>query len=274
MVHTKFSWKVFISISLFFSFFIIFFTGSILYLSPAGRVAHWVNWKFIGLTKEQWQSVHTVFSYLFAILSIFHLFFMNWKAFWSYIKSKVSKGVNKKREFYYSSIATILVFIAILFKIPPFSTIMDFGEYLTASWEKIEEQAPVPHAEKLTIPLLMEQIDGVSTEQAINRLRNNKIEVNDLSMTLEEIGKLYSISPIKIYKIISYKPAQNMAGSGIGKKTLEQLAIENSADISEYLNILEGKGILAKKTQTLKEIASEYDMPARDIYQFLFGEIK
>lgn len=77
----KFSWKSFISFGLFFYFFVIFFSGIILYIAPPGRIANWTNWELIGLTKSQWQTMHTNFSYLFAILSIFHLFTANsaWK---------------------------------------------------------------------------------------------------------------------------------------------------------------------------------------------------
>ena len=65
-------------------------TGLVIYLSPAGRVAHWIEWRFIFLTKEQWQSLHTLFSFIFVIAVILHIYF-NWKIFWSYLKNRVQK---------------------------------------------------------------------------------------------------------------------------------------------------------------------------------------
>jgi len=104
----KFSWKAFISFGLTYSFIIILVSGIMLYMSPPGRYAHWVNWKMFGLTKEGWQAIHTVFSYTFVILSIFHLFTINWKSFLSYFKGKTQNGINKKRELYLSSAYTSL----------------------------------------------------------------------------------------------------------------------------------------------------------------------
>jgi len=57
-------------------------------MSPPGRYAHWVNWEIWGFSKESWQAIHTVFSYTFVILSVFHLFTINWKVFLSYFKKK------------------------------------------------------------------------------------------------------------------------------------------------------------------------------------------
>jgi hypothetical protein len=265
----KFSWKVFISFGLFYSFFIIFLTGIILYLAPAGRVAHWVNWKLFGLNKEQWQAIHTIFAYLFAILSIFHLFSINWKAFWTYIKSKTMQGIHKKKEFYLSSIATILVLLGILFHLPPLSSVMDFGEYLTNSWEDESKEPPIPHAERLSLYELATQLDSISVEVVINTLRANNIQFNNTTQTLEEISTLNAIPPFQIYSMITKQPDAGMTGSGIGKKTLEEFAFENNKEINQILTILKNNGIEANRNQTLKEIASENNIAARDIYQLI-----
>jgi hypothetical protein len=265
----SFSWRVFISFGLFFSFLIIFITGIILYLAPAGRIAHWVNWKLIGLSKEDWQAIHTVFSYLFAILSIFHLFSVNWKAFLSYIKGKTRQGLNRKREFYLSSVLTILVFAGVIYSVPPFSSVMDFGEYLTKSWENKTDEPPIPHAELLTLAELSEKLENVSIDKISNKLKANKIKFNSLNETLTEIGKMNGMPPIEIYNIITQKPLSGMAGTGMGRKTLEQFARENGKDVGQLLKVLISNKIEASKEQTLKEIATDNDMAARDVYQLI-----
>lgn len=83
--------------------------------------------------------------------SIFHIFSMNWKVFLSYIKTKAAKGIHMKREFRVSLVLILLIFFGTLFSIPPFKTVMDVGEYFTESWEKKEQQAPMPHTEAMTI---------------------------------------------------------------------------------------------------------------------------
>ena len=141
-----------------------------LYASPPGRYAHWVNWTILGFTKEGWQAIHTVFSYTFVILSVFHLFTINWKAFLSYLKSKTKTGLNKKWEFYLSTLLTLVFFFGTIYSIPPFKSVIDLGEHLTASWEKVEEEPPIPHAELLTLTELAEQLKLSSVEEITRKL--------------------------------------------------------------------------------------------------------
>lgn len=267
--NSQFSWKSFISIALAFSFIIIFVTGVVLYLAPAGRVAYWVNWQLMGLTKTDWQAVHTVFSYVFVILSIFHLFSMNWKVFWSYLKKKTGWGLNKKREFYMAGLLTIFIFAGILYNVQPFSAVMQFGEYLTESWENTQNEAPVTHAEKLTVPQLVEKLDGITTDQALNKLKNNQIVVNSITETLFEIGVTNNISPNELYKIISFKPTNDLAGTGFGTKPLSDVAITINKDIKAILDILSVHGMDAKETESIKDLAKKYRKPAKDIYELI-----
>ncbi len=265
----KFSWKVFISFGLLFSFTIIFLTGIILYLSPAGRIAHWVNWKLFGFSKEEWQAIHTVFSYTFVILSIFHLFSINWKVFLSYLKSKTNTGLNKKRELFWSSILTILIFIGIIYSIPPFSSVMVFGEYLTETWEHKETEPPIPHAELLTLIELSEQLGDITVDKIVDKLNSKGIKYNNTSQTLSEIGVLNNIPPNKIYNIVTNKTVSNVTGTGIGKMTIEQYALKNNKNIDELLKLLKMNNVIAKKEQTLKDVASENDMGAKDVYDII-----
>lgn len=265
----RFSWKAFISIGLFYSFLIIFFTGIILYLSPAGRIANWNNWKLLGLTKMDWQSIHTVFSLTFAILSIFHLFTVNWRAFWSYLISKSSKGINKAREFYIMSVLMVLFLTGIVYSVPPFVSIMDFGSYLKDSWERNDTAPPIPHAELLTLNELAEKLDSISIDKIVNKLEANKIKFNSANETLEKIGLINNLAPIEIYRIITKKTLTGMAGSGIGRKTLGEFSEENNIDINHIIKILQDNNIKAQKNQTLKDIATENDMAAKDIYDLI-----
>ena len=94
----SFSWRVFISFGLFIAVLMMLVSGVILYISPPGRVANWTDWRMIGLTKRGWQNQHVIFGFAFLILSLFHLFFINWKAFLSYLKSKTNEGLKSPGE--------------------------------------------------------------------------------------------------------------------------------------------------------------------------------
>ena len=118
----KFNWKSFISFGLFFSFITIFLTGTILFLSPAGRVANWTNWQLFWLRKDQWQALHTVFSYTFAVLGIFHLFTSNWKVFLSYIKKKIEGKIHRKKEMLIASTLFLMIFAGTMLDLEIFSS--------------------------------------------------------------------------------------------------------------------------------------------------------
>jgi magnesium-transporting ATPase (P-type) len=263
----KFSWKAFISFGLTYSFIIILVSGIMLYMSPPGRYAHWVNWKMFGLTKEGWQAIHTVFSYTFVILSIFHLFTINWKSFLSYLKGKTQTGINKKRELYLSSALTLLFFLGIVYSVPPFKYVMDFGEYLTASWEKVEEKAPIPHAELLTLTELTEQLNLSSVDELTRKLTLHKIKFENTEQTLEEIAKLNETTPLEIYNQITKKSGTQEQGSGIGRKTIEIFAEEVGKTPDEVMKILQENGIKAEKGQTLREIGEKNNIPPKNIFE-------
>jgi hypothetical protein len=146
----RFNTRAFTSLYMVISGLFIAATGLVLYLAPAGRVAHWVDWRFIFLTKEQWQAVHTIFSLIFVIAVVLHLYF-NWAILWSYLKNRMKAGVRMKRELGTAALFTLAVFGLTLFGIPPFKTVMDFGTYLTDSWATEQTEPPVPHAEELTL---------------------------------------------------------------------------------------------------------------------------
>ncbi|MEN8155102.1 MAG: DUF4405 domain-containing protein, partial [Acidobacteriota bacterium] len=121
--NKSFDYRSFVSFGMLFSFIIMTLTGIVLYITPPGRVAKWVTWTFFGLEKDEWQAVHTIFSYLFLILSIFHIFFMNWKTIKLYIKKKTKKGINRKKELYASIVLTLIFFAGTVIKVPPFQSV-------------------------------------------------------------------------------------------------------------------------------------------------------
>lgn len=262
----KFSWRAFISFGLTYSFVIIIISGIILYAAPPGRYAHWVNWTILGFTKEGWQALHTVFSYSFVILSVFHLFTINWKTFLSYLKVKTKTGLNKKLEFYTSSALTLVFFFGVIYSIPPFKSVADFSEYLTDSWEQIEEEPPIPHAELLTLTELAEQLNLSSVDEIIRKITAHEIKFDNTEQTLQEIAKINETTPLEIYNQVTKKSGTQQQGSGIGRKTIETFAIEVGKTPDEVMNILHENGIEAQKGQTLRDIGDKNNIPPRDIF--------
>lgn len=266
-MKNKFSWKAFISFGLTYSFIIILISGILLYISPPGRYANWVTWKILGFTKAEWQAFHTVFSYTFVILSVFHLFTINWKAFLSYLKSNKQSDLNKKREFYFSTVLMLVFFAGTIYSIPPFKSVMDFGEYLTESWKTIEEEPPIPHAELLTLNELAEQLKLSSIDELTRKLTIHEIKFDNTGQTLQEIAKINETTPLEIYNQIAKKSGAQQQESGIGRKTIETFAVEVGKTPSEVMKILEENGIKAEKGQTLREIGDNNNIPPKDIFE-------
>ena len=111
MTQSRFSYRVLTSFFVTFDFLILLVTGVVLYLVPHGRVANWINWELMGLSKDQWTSVHILSVLLFLLVSIFHLIF-NWKPFKHYFYHKL-QGVQRFREL---SLALLISGFFLLFR--------------------------------------------------------------------------------------------------------------------------------------------------------------
>ena len=269
-MKNKFSWRVFISFGLTWSMLVIIVSGIVLYISPAGRYANWVNWKITGFTKEEWASIHSLFSFAFVALTIFHLFTVNWKAFWSYIRTKTRAGINKKREMAISLILVALFFFGITFPFPPFSYVTEFGEFMALSWEKNELEAPVPHAELLTIGQLSEQLKYASADDLARKFKNHNIVYDNTDVqTLQEIAIKNGKTPEEVYRLVSEKSGAERPGAGMGRKTIENLAEESGKSVDEVIKILSEKNIKAEKGQTIRQIGDNNNIAPKDIFDLL-----
>jgi len=273
----KFFWKGFVSFSLLWTFFIILFSGTILYIAPPGRVATWTEWKLIWFTKTQWQAIHTIFSYIFVIFSIFHLFTLNWRAFWSYIKTKAIVGLNKKYEFIFSVILIILIFVGTILNIQPFKAVMDFGELTTESWETKDEQAPVPHAEILTIKEVAQIYLKTTPDSLMNILKLNGLKVDSTGQTLLKISELNNMTPAEIYNLLAIDTTKIIQNNetltpeiqGLGRKSLSEVATILNKDVNELIKKLKENNINATSESTIKDLADEVDKTPIEILEII-----
>ncbi|MEI7934686.1 MAG: DUF4405 domain-containing protein [Chlorobiaceae bacterium] len=267
-----FSWRVFISFGLFIALVMMLVSGVILYLSPPGRVANWTDWRMIGLTKRGWQNQHIIFGFFFLILSVFHLFFINWKAFLSYLKSKTSEGLKNPGELLTIVILSSLFGAGTYFDIEPFSAVIKFGDAISNSWEQQEKQAPVPHAELMTLLQLTEQ-PGLGGEPAalIKKLEKAGLQVTSQHQTLAEIATMNGKTAEEVYAFIAptKTPKHTIQGQGFGKKTLQEIADEGGVSSTSLRLALRQKGIEAKPDTQLKSIAEKNNIDMSELRKIL-----
>ncbi len=264
------NWRSFTSLYIAISFVIMVITGIILFLAPPGRIAHWSYWSILGLTKTEWQNIHIIFTFLFIIAGSFHIYY-NWKPLIHYLQNKKQNTSRIKRELILALFSSILIFILTLTNIPPLGTIIDFGEYLTESWENKNNTPPIPHAERLTLAEFSETVN-ISFNRINKKLTDANIVFSD-DLTLEQIAEKNNTTPNSIYSIInaidSSKIPMMRTGSGYGRKTIEEICSDLNINVQEGLLKLEKKNIYADRTARLKDLANEYNMLPIDIYNFI-----
>lgn len=253
-------------------------SGIILYIAPAGRVANWTNWQLMLFTKTEWQALHTIFSYLFFILFVIHLFFVNWKAFLTYLKSKLKTGLNRKWELVAASLMTIVFFIGTLRAWFPFGPTMEFGEKVKASWEKTYQNPPVSHMERFTLSQLGSTFQGVSVPEMVKALSDSNIIVSDTTLTLEVIAARNKIAPVRIYDILSAAfssqktSTSQLAPAGLGKMTIKDVAIRLEKDPSDLIKVLKEKGVDAGDETTMRSVAEALSLSPQEVYSLFKGQ--
>lgn len=268
--HQPFKWRVFISAGLLLTFLVMLVSGLVLFISPPGRVANWTDWNLFGLSKRGWQNQHIIFGFAFIILSIFHLFVINWKAFFSYIKSKASKGVNNPLELALSVILFAALAVGTFRHLPPFEQIIALGERASASWEKNTGAPPVPHAETLSLDELgkLPQV-GIPGSEIVKRLQSAGLKVRDAKQTLQEISDDNGAEVQRLYDTIA--PAKRSGGlgegGGWGRKTLGEAAEACGVSPLALQQALKQQGIEAAPGERIREIAERNGMSASELVQ-------
>jgi len=277
-----FSFRSFTSFSLVVSTIIMSWSGFILYIAPPGRIANWGTWKLMLFTKTEWQALHTIFSYLFFILVIIHLFFINWKTFLTYFKSKLKAGLNKKWELAFAIFLSAVIFIGTLRSWTPFGPVMDFGEKVKETWGKKIEVPPVLHMETYTLGQLSLLFDSVPVVGMKNTLLENGIKIGESDTTLKQIAEKNNTTPASIYDILSSRfskssdhvQGQGSSGQGYGKYSLKMVSERTGKDLDEIIGLLKARGIDAVPESTLRVIADQLGMTPLEVYNLLGGVTK
>jgi hypothetical protein len=281
MKNYKFKFRAFTALIVLWSFIVENVTGIVLYIVPPGRIAHWTNWKLWGFTKDQWAALHTIFGYIFLIFALIHIYY-NWKPIMNYLKQKIKSGLRVRKELAVSLVITILVFVATAVSIPPFSTVMDFGEKMKNSWEESRQEPFVPHAELMSFEEFIGQV-GISLERAKKIFEDKGIKIQDTSSLMRDIAKDNNTSPVSLYEILKSDLStqdreklesltaqkKQSSGRGYGWKNLENLAQELNIPVQNIMDFLQSKGIDAKKDDVIRNVAEQNGLKAYELVDMI-----
>ncbi|WP_303722234.1 DUF4405 domain-containing protein [Malonomonas rubra] len=194
----SFSFRGFISLLVTFSGLVMIVSGVIAYIMPEGRIAYWADWRFWGLDKAQWNTMHTVLSFIFAIGTVFHLIF-NWKALLSYLRDKVKKTYSMRSELVLVLLITIICTHGSIARVPPFTSLMDLGTEIKKTWYAGQEvQPPFPHAELMTLQQLTSKMD-LNLAGVLAVLQEQGFKVDEKT-TLKKLAAGTTASPMQIFE--------------------------------------------------------------------------
>lgn len=217
----KFRTRGFISLLLALAFVVAAVSGSVLFITPRGRVANWTGWTVAGLTKHQWAALHINACLLMLIGAVVHLV-LNWRIFWSYIQKK-SVGFNLKWEMAASILIAAAVVAGTVYEVPPLTATASLNEWMKNYWEETSAAAPVPHAEEFTLASLA-QATGLTTTDIVTALQEDGIAVEGESTTIADLAERNGMVPSQIYAAVTKRfpdaaarlPTGGGGGRGMG----------------------------------------------------------
>jgi len=274
MTDKKFNFKTFTSFTLVLTFFALLVSGVMLFISPAGRVAHWTDWSLLGLTKEGWQAVHVLTALMFLIGGIFHLLKFNWKVFVHYLAAE-RKGASYLREAGLSVALFLVVVAGTIAGLPPLASVTDLGEEIKLFWEAQEGSPPIPHMELKTLAEVSEQL-GIPIDKAQARMVAAGWNAEP-DFTLQQIARNNEVSPREVYARLAPLDEKHEGGSvvtpikgigriwsGIGRMTIDDLSARLGTDLVANLKAM---GIEAKGHERWRRVAERSGFSPRELLE-------
>jgi len=276
----QFKWRAFTSVATAVSFLAVSLTGVVLFVTPTGRVAHWTGWTMLSLTKDQWSSLHIWFGLIFLAAGTCHTAF-NWRVLVGYFRSKARHAYAFKREWVLVPLILALVGAGTLFELPPFARLIALNEFIKDSWEVPGQQAPIPHAELMTLQEIADKVDGADADAMVKSLRAAGLKVDSPHAIIGDLAKQQHKTPSEIYALAvgedlarASSAQAGLSGAcrssrGLGRLTLRQYCEQRELDSSDAMRRLQAQGYEAKPDMLLRDIAHTAGVHVSDLQDIL-----
>jgi len=264
----RFSGRAFVSVATALSFVAMSVTGVVLFVMPPGRIAYWTGWRMLALTKDQWDALHIWFSLLFMIAALLHLY-LNWRSFLSYFRNKVRKAFALRAEWAMALLLCGVVGWGTLARVGPFSSLLTWNQAVKRSWDTPVGQAPMPHAELMTLSELVQKTEGLEIESMVKNLQAAGIEVQSPDVVLGDLAKNAGMTPSQLYAVATGQSDAprtgggrganrqgQQGGYGMGRLTLRQYCEQQNLDLQKAVEKLQEKGFKPEPDMTMREIAA------------------
>jgi len=184
------------SMTLLTSLVVLVVNSVVLYIVPEGRIAHWANWIFLGLTKEEWADQHLTVGALFLIALIFHVYY-NWSPLVSYMKNKAKELKIFTPSFAVGLMATLAVTVGTYFHLPPMSTLVEIGNAIKENSAKKYGTPPYGRAELSSLQEFVRK-ERLGQEKALELLKVAGVQVESTDQSLKAIAAGNKLSPQQV----------------------------------------------------------------------------
>ena len=269
--------KRFISLTLLWSFVVLFISSVVLFIEPHGRVAFWSNWHFLWLSKGQWDDLHLCSGTVFSIAAILHLY-LNWQIVVAYLKKKI-RGSSGSPAVWGSLALTLFICISSYFHLPPMKQLIELKEKIKQVQTKKYGNPPFGHAELVSINKLARFL-GINPKEFLEALRANGIKITSGKESLKELSLKTGKSPSELFHLAmrylnkdsGKKGAIRLPAvppPGTGMMTINDIAHTYHISSEKLIERLKAFGIDATPSETIKEIAEKSDKSPHEIYSIL-----
>lgn len=286
MEHEGFHKKGFLSLWVFFNFVVLVCTGVVLYMAPAQRVASWMDWHFLWLTKTQWSNIHTVIALAFTVTGLYHLV-LNWKEFASYVAGWAEGVMAKRFELALAGMLTVMLVIGAVFSVPPVGYVKQFGQYLQSNWVGGPDyEPPLVHAEQMSLKVFTDKLD-IPLDKAYKELATRGVRFLGVYESLSDIARANRKSPMDLYMMIQkYEPLKDVTqtvytaelvdekfgGVGLGRRSLPWVVQDLGLSPMSVKARLAARGMRISDDETLKQAADRYNIEPLDIMKIILVE--
>ena len=264
----KWNGRAFAALLLFWSLTGVVLSGIVLYIAPQGRIAHWVEWRFLWLTKEQWEALHTLLGYLFAGAGVYHIL-LNGRALIHYLRRR--KTLRWRPEALVSLVVALGIGVGAVADVPPFGYVMDLSDWAKDAWARRYEEPPQPHAELLPLRDFAQTL-GLRPEEAVAQLTQAGLQVPSDTLTLQALGELNGRSPQEIADLLHpprSSPTPPASHRGYGQWTLRELAQTLGLPLDSLLGVFHRAGLQASPDHRVRDLASKLHLTPYDLVELL-----
>jgi hypothetical protein len=214
---------------------------------------------------------------LFMLVVVLHLFF-NWKVLLGYLRLRRVPGLRLKRELAAAALLGVLLVLGTIVGAPPLSNIVELREDLKNYWERTSTPAPLPHAEELRLDELARQLD-LPAEDVVKALEEEGFTEAKPTRSVAAIAEVNEVAPSDLYQTLGSRTAfarslQGRRGTsqGMGRMNLGEYCSSQNMSLDRLIAILKMRGVVAKASTSLRQIASSLDMRPGQMARWLAEE--